>query len=69
MLRWKVVVLRDEQIAILCDIGQAIAFAEGKDGEVDRLILEGYVMKDGDLYELTPKGLKVVEDHAGSSLD
>jgi predicted transcriptional regulator len=59
-------VLKDEQIAILCDIGQSIAFADDKHGQVEELIVEGYVMKDGDLYELTPKGLKVVEEHAAS---
>jgi predicted transcriptional regulator len=57
-------VLKDEQIAILCNIGQSIAFADDKHGQVEKLIVEGYVMKDGDLYELTPKGLKVVEEHA-----
>ena len=56
--------LKDEQIAILCNIGQSIAFADNKHGQVEKLIVEGYVMKDGDLYELTPKGLKVVEEHA-----
>ena len=56
--------LKDEQIAILCNIGQSIAFADDKHGQVEKLIVEGYVMKDGDLYELTPKGLKVVEEHA-----
>jgi len=57
-------VLKDEQIAILCNIGQSIAFADNKHGQVEKLIVEGYVMKDGDLYELTPKGLKMVEEHA-----
>jgi predicted transcriptional regulator len=55
--------LRDEQIAILYDIAQSIAFADGKEGEVQTLIVEGYVVKDGDLYELTEMGLKVVEEH------
>jgi hypothetical protein len=31
-------------------------------GEVDRLVKEGYVAKDGDLYELTPKAEKVLSD-------
>jgi predicted transcriptional regulator len=57
-------VLKDEQIAILWNIGQSIAFADDKHGQVEELIVEGYVMKDGDLYELTPKGLKMVEEHA-----
>jgi hypothetical protein len=54
--------LRDEQIAILCDIGQSIAFADNKQGEIDELIREGYVVKDGDLYELTPKAEKILLD-------
>jgi hypothetical protein len=53
--------LNDEQIAILCDIGQSIAFHDDKHGEVEKLIVQGYVMKDGDLYVLTAKGEKVVE--------
>jgi hypothetical protein len=58
--------LSDKQVAILCDIGQSIAFADDKHGEVETLIVEGYVMKDGDLDELTPKGLKIVEEHAAA---
>ena len=54
--------LRDEQVAILCDIGQSIAFADDMRGEVDKLVIEGYVLKDGDIYELTPKGEKVLEE-------
>jgi hypothetical protein len=54
--------LRDEQIAILCDIGQSIAFADDVRGAVDKLVLDGYVIKDGDIYELTPKGEKILEE-------
>ena len=54
--------LRDDQIAVLCDIGQSIAFADDKQGEIDNLIREGYVAKDGDLYELTPKAEKLLSD-------
>jgi len=54
--------LREEQVAVLCDIAQSIAFADDMQGEVDRLILEGYVAKDGDLYELTPKAQKLLAD-------
>jgi hypothetical protein len=54
--------LRDDQIAVLCDIGQSIAFADDLHGEVDSLIREGYVIKDGDVYELTPKAEKVLLD-------
>jgi hypothetical protein len=62
-------VLRDDQIAILCEISPSIAFADDKQGEVENLIVEGYVMKDGDLYELTPKGVMAVEQHAATLVD
>ena len=55
------------QVAILRDISHSIAFADDRHGEVEKLIVEGYVMKDGDLYELTPKGLGAVEDHPTES--
>ena len=58
--------LSDEQIAIISDIGQSIAFADDKQGQLDDLIIEGYVMKNGDLYELTPKGEKVLTDQAAT---
>ncbi|OKO71302.1 hypothetical protein [Bradyrhizobium sp. NAS96.2] len=58
--------LRDEQVAVLCDIAQSIAFAGDAQGEVDRLIKEGYVAKDGDLYELTPKAEKVLSERGAS---
>jgi hypothetical protein len=54
--------LRDEQIAVLADIGQSIAFADDRQGELDTLIREGYVVKDGDVYELTPKAEKILLD-------
>jgi len=54
--------LRDEQVAILCDIGQSIAFHDSKRGEVDMLVFDGYAVKNGDLYELTAKGEKVLAD-------
>jgi predicted transcriptional regulator len=31
---------------------------------VDELVMEGYLVKDGDLYELTSKGEMEVEAHA-----
>jgi predicted transcriptional regulator len=31
--------------------------------EVDKLVIEGYVEKDGDLYQLTPKGEKALLDN------
>jgi hypothetical protein len=30
------------------------------------LIADGYVMKDGDLFELTAKGITAVEEHAAA---
>jgi hypothetical protein len=54
--------LRDDEIAVLCDIGQSIAFADDKQGEVDKLIREGYVARDGDLYALTRKAEKILLD-------
>jgi hypothetical protein len=54
--------LRDEQVAVLCDIAQSVALADDMKGEVDRLIMEGYVSKNGDLYELTPKAQKILSE-------
>jgi hypothetical protein len=54
--------LSDEQLAVLCDIGQSIAFADDRRGEVEKLIVEGYVSKDGDIFALTPKGEKIIAD-------
>ncbi len=58
--------LRDQQLSILRDISQSIAFADDKHGEVEDLIIEGYVMRDGDLFELTPKGVTAVEEHSAA---
>jgi hypothetical protein len=54
--------LSDAQVSVLCDIAQSVAFADDRQGEVAQLLKEGYVVKDGDLYELTPKAEKVLED-------
>ncbi|MGY3031216.1 hypothetical protein ACVIIV_000386 [Bradyrhizobium sp. USDA 4354] len=58
--------LRDEQLSILRDISQSVAFADDRQGKIGELIAGGYVMKDGDLFELTPKGVTAVEEHAAS---
>ena len=42
--------LRDEQLSILRDISQSIAFADDRHGKIGELIADGYVMKDGDLF-------------------
>ena len=60
--------LRDEQLSILRDISQSIAFADDVHGEIGELIVEGYVTKDGDLFELTAKGVTAVEEHAAALL-
>ena len=54
--------LTEAQISVLCDIAQSVAFAADNHPEVDHLVKEGYLMKDGDLYELAPKGEKVLSD-------
>jgi hypothetical protein len=56
--------LRDEQLSILRDISQSVGFADDKHGAIDALIIDGYVRKDGDLFELTPKGITAVEERA-----
>ncbi|CAM5331722.1 putative protein OS=Afipia felis OX=1035 GN=BN961_00348 PE=4 SV=1 [Afipia felis] len=58
--------LNDEQVAILRAIGSSIAFDDDKKGKVLDLVLEGYVLKDGDLYELTPKGIMLVEERGAT---
>ncbi len=54
--------LTDDQIATLADISQSIAFAPDRQDEIDDLIREGYVVKDGDIYELTAKAQKILTD-------
>jgi hypothetical protein len=61
------IMLTDEQLAVLRDIDNAVAFDD--DSSVIDLVLEGYVQKDGDLYELTPKGEKAVLDNGVSAPD
>jgi hypothetical protein len=55
--------LRDAQIALLKDVSASIAF-DDRQAAVDELVIEGYLLKDGDLYELTAKGQMEVEAHA-----
>lgn len=54
--------LTDEQIAILCDIGQASSFDARKKAEVLKLIVRGYAERDGDLFKITPRGEMVLSD-------
>ncbi|WP_456840919.1 hypothetical protein [Bradyrhizobium sp. USDA 4486] len=58
--------LRDEQLSILREISQSVAFADDRHGKIGELIAGGYVMKDGDLFELTPKGVSALEEHAAA---
>ncbi|OAF18866.1 MULTISPECIES: hypothetical protein [Bradyrhizobium] len=58
--------LRDEQLSILRDISHSVAFADDRQGKIGQLIADGYVMKDGDLFELTAKGVTAVEEHAAA---
>ena len=55
-----------EQMAILVDISQSVAFDDGRQGAVDQLVIDGYAQKNGDLYELTSKGEQVVLDHGAT---
>lgn len=58
--------LHDEELSILRDISQSVAFADDCQGKMGQLIADGYVMKDGDLFELTPKGIAAVEEHSAA---
>jgi predicted transcriptional regulator len=55
--------LTDQQLAILKEIDNSVAFDGDERDEVDKLVIEGYVEKDGDLYQLTPKGEKSLLDN------
>jgi hypothetical protein len=59
--------LTDEQIAVLCDIGQSVAFSDDRQGVVQQLVIDGYVVRNGDLYELSARGQAAVEDHPGQA--
>jgi hypothetical protein len=54
--------LTDTQVAVLCDIAQSAVLAGERQAEVDRLVKDGYVAKEGDLYQLTPKAQKALSD-------
>lgn len=54
--------LTDVQVSILCDIAQSVTFTEAKRAELGWLVNEGYIAKDGDFYELTPKAEKILSD-------
>jgi hypothetical protein len=54
--------LTDTQLSVLCDIAQSASFSGDRRAEVERLLQQGYVTKDGDLYELTPKAEKELSE-------
>lgn len=55
-------IVKNDQIALLSDIGQSGAVSDDKRGELEPLIAAGYVAKDGDLYELTPKARQMLSE-------
>ena len=52
----------DQQIAVLCDIGQSAQFDADKARQVQDLLAAGYVERDGDLYKLTKRGEQLLTD-------
>jgi DNA-binding PadR family transcriptional regulator len=60
--------LTKEQLHLLRDISQSIAFSDESNRDAESLILDGYVMKAGDIYELTPKGVATLEEHTNLAL-
>jgi hypothetical protein len=60
--------LTHEQLAILKAIESSVGFEGDEHGETDKLVIQGYVQKDGDLYELTAIGEKALLDN-GAHVD
>jgi hypothetical protein len=54
--------LTDAQVSVLCDIAQSVVLAGDRKSEVSWLIKQGYVAKNRDVYELTPKAEKALSD-------
>jgi hypothetical protein len=54
--------LTDTQVAVLCDIAQSVALAGDRRREIERLMDEGYIVRDGDGYKLTSKAEKALAD-------
>jgi hypothetical protein len=61
--------LTKEQTAILRDIGQSVAFSGDEGDGIRGLVLDNYVFKDGDLYQLTPKGERYLEELVATDPD
>ena len=54
--------LRDDQVAVLCDIAQSNTFSGAKKAALEELITEGYVIKDADGHKLTEKAETLLAD-------
>jgi hypothetical protein len=55
--------LTDDQVALLCDIGQAsTAFAGDQKHDVVNLLVRGYIERDGSQLRVTRLGEKVLAD-------
>ena len=52
----------DQQIAVMCDIGQSAQFDADKKRQVQDLVAAGYVERDGDLFKLTKRGEQFLTD-------
>jgi hypothetical protein len=63
---WFDAMLTDAQIAVLRDIGPASKFSEEKKAAVLRLVVHGYIERDGDLFKLTAIGLRALLDKGTS---
>jgi hypothetical protein len=58
------IMLTDEELAILKTIESSVGFDGDDAGQTDKPLIEGYVEKDGDLFQLTAKGEKTLLDNS-----
>jgi hypothetical protein len=53
--------LTDDQLSLLCDIGQAsTTFAENKKHEIVHLLVRGFIERDGSQFRVTRLGEKAL---------
>ena len=52
----------DQQIAVLCDLGQAAQFEPDKLRLVDDLISQGFAERRGELFKLTKRGKRLLTE-------
>ena len=52
----------DQQIAVLCDLGQAAQFEPDKLKIVDDLVAQGFAERQGPLFKLTKRGEKLLTE-------